>query len=94
MKIRPSSVKIIPPLNHVFLKIAPSLLFKCNCGVRQGENLSPALFCLSLNDLGDYLDSKGHTGIKLNDIEHDIDTFLRIMILLYADDTILIGDDP
>jgi hypothetical protein len=71
-----------------------STFFISNCGVRQGENLSPLLFSLFLNDLESFLISKGHYGIELTDIEDELDTFLRILILLYADDTILISEDP
>ena len=35
-----------------------SQFFNCNVGVRQGENLSPFLFSIFLNDLEDYLVSK------------------------------------
>ena len=35
-----------------------SQFFTCNLGVRQGENLSPVLFSLFLNDLKDYLATK------------------------------------
>jgi hypothetical protein len=35
---------------------------------RQGENLSPALFSLFLNDLQSYMQSYGNVGIDLKDI--------------------------
>ena len=70
-----------------------SPFFSCNCGVRQGENLSPILFSLFLNDLGNYLESKGHHGIELTNPENDIATFLKIIVLLYADDTVLIAEN-
>ena len=35
-----------------------SQFFNCNVGVRPGENLSPFLFSIFLNDLEDYLVSK------------------------------------
>ena len=65
--------------------------FLCNCGVRQGENLSPVLFSLFLNDLEAYLESKGHYGVELTDIDGYIQ-YIQIMLLLYADDTILISE--
>ena len=36
-----------------------SALFPCSIGIRQGENLSPVLFSLYLNDLEDYLINQG-----------------------------------
>ncbi|XP_053405613.1 uncharacterized protein LOC128558990 [Mercenaria mercenaria] len=65
----------------------------CNCGVRQGENLSPLLFSLFLNDLEEYLDQKGNSGIKMQDNENDLVTWLKIIVLLYADDTVLVSDN-
>ena len=34
------------------------ICLNCNVGVRQGENLSPLLFSLYLNDLEEFLASK------------------------------------
>ena len=61
--------------------------FVCDRGVRQGENLSPILFSLYLNDLEHYLKSKSDRGVKL--VDYDLDIFLQILVLLYADDTVL-----
>ena len=62
--------------------------------VRQGKNLFPVLFCLFLNDLEDFLDTNNCFGIDL-EIKHDNNTtFLKVMILLYADDTVIFAMDP
>jgi len=65
--------------------------FMCNCGMRQGENLSPVLVSLFFNDLESYLESKGHSGVEVKDIDGYIQ-YIKIMLLLYADDTILISE--
>ena len=73
----------------------------CSCliGVRQGENLSPLLFSLHLNDLQQFL-HEAHMGLQeIRDLAtHSFDNnfcaLLKLYILLYADDTVLLAESP
>ena len=59
--------------------------------VRQGENLSPDLFALFLNDLENFL---SENNLKLSD--DDLSTYtqcIKTFALLYADDTLIFGTD-
>ena len=59
-------------------------------GVRQGENLSPLLFSLFVNDIETEFISNGCKYIELDD--EQLDNFIRLLILMYADDTIILAD--
>lgn len=69
-------------------------IFKCEIGVRQGENLSPVLFSLYLNDLQSYLESCNVKGLESieRDIENELMMYVKILLLLYADDSILLSE--
>ena len=77
-----------------------SSLFECNIGVRQGENLSPMLFALFLNDFSLFLQDKC-CGInllpkKLNKHakQNEIQVYIKLFTLLYADDTLVLAESP
>lgn len=56
-----------------------SSFFACDCGVRQGENLSPVLFSLYLNDLEAFLIHKNLSGVTvdINDVPEIVFTIIR-----------------
>ena len=68
--------------------------FTCNVRVRQGENLSPFLFALYINDLENFLQEKGIVGLQsvTESIEVELMMYLKFLILLYADDTGLMAE--
>ena len=77
-----------------------SQFFKCDVGVRQGENLSPFLFAIYLNDFEYYI-SRNYNGLSFLSKEtsrilsdEDIEFFIRMYVLLYADDTIVMAETP
>ena len=59
-------------------------------GVRQGENLSPFLFSLFVNDLEQFLLQYGCNPVETEGI--DPQTYLRLLIIMYADDTVLFAN--
>ena len=78
---------------------AESDSFPCNIGVRLGENLSPLLFPIYLQDLKSFISRKcdGLKDIENMQKEHldeEIVTYCKLYILLYADDTVILSGNP
>ena len=67
-----------------------SSFFHCQCGVRQGKNLSPLLLGLFFKQ---HMRGSHCKGIKLNMPDNQIETYLKLLVLLYADDTVIFGTD-
>ena len=63
-------------------------------GVRHGENVPPFLFSLYLNDLQSYLEQNNLKGVESvsKDIEIELLVYFKIILFLYADDTILLSE--
>ena len=81
--------------SHVSANNQLSDPFPCQVGVRQGENLSPLLFAMFLNDFKSFLKEK-YNGLKKisESILKELNMYLKIFCLLYADDTIILAESP
>ena len=69
--------------------LSQTSFFKCNNGVRQGENLSPLLFAMYLNDLESFILSADVEPINLEYQNDEVLVYLKLLLLLYADDTVI-----
>ena len=71
-----------------------SEFFVCQMGVRQGENLSPFLFAIYKNDLDTFfIENNIECLQKISEYAIDqMGLYLKLFLLLYADDTILISE--
>ena len=78
----------------VFLNGKQSDYFPCFKGVRQGENLSPLLFSLYLNDLETFLCNQNceYFNIKFESLDFELCHYIQLLVLLYADDTVLLSN--
>ena len=67
-----------------------SEMFNCNSGLLEGECLSPLLYSLYVNDLKEYLLEKECAGVSdVSTIENDLMLFVKLLLIMYADDTVL-----
>ena len=74
----------------VFANGERSQFFENLTGVRQGENLSPLLFSLYVNDLETYLRQNGTDALNFKDDQ--INNLLNLFLILYADDTVILSN--
>ena len=71
--------------------------FPCNKGVRQCDNLSPLLFALFINDFSQFV-GRSYNGLCVSkscypSLEKDDELVLKLFVLLYADDTIILAEN-
>ena len=78
--------------SNVAINNESSIFFQCLNGVRQGENLSPFLFSIYLNDLQNFLFTNGANGVICDINYEEISVYLKLLVLLYADDTVLFAN--
>jgi hypothetical protein len=77
----------------VFLNGEKSEYFFSFRGVRQGENLSPLLFSLYLNDLEDFMFKNGCLPLntQFDGSMNQLTDYIKLLVLLYADDTVIVS---
>ena len=78
--------KILNVIKNMYMEIkscitlngSTSEFFDCEKGVRQGENLSPLLFAIYMNDLENFLSTNGGSGINIDIDDATVTIFFKI----------------
>ena len=78
--------------SNITTKEGCTAYFPFTTGVRQGENLSPFLFSIYLNDLEAYLHNQNVPGIHCQHVNEELSVFFKLFLVLYADDTVLLSE--
>jgi hypothetical protein len=79
---------------------ADSEYFSSSVGIRQGDNLSPLLFCIYLNDMQSYIEHNCNGLTHLDECfrnyidDYDMNVYMKLYLLLYADDTVVLAETP
>ena len=80
--------------SKVKLNDETSPFFFCNLGVRQGENLSPFLFSMYINNIENFMNERNVNRLSsiTNDLEEELLVYSKLFILFYADDTVILTE--
>ncbi|KAI5739248.1 hypothetical protein M8J77_016856 [Diaphorina citri] len=84
-----SLIRTLYQQSQVQIRVEDKLTPPCKItkGVITGDSISPLNFVIFINDLEDYLRSHGMEGVSVT-------SSVDILLLLYADDLILMGSSP